>query len=168
MTTPLWALSLAYWLHMLATVLWIGALVVLSLLVLPVAQKTLDPATYARFLAEIRRRLDPLSWFSIVILLASGMLQMSANSNYDGFLAVNNLWASAILIKHLLFAAMVALSGYVTWGILPALRRTALLHAHGKPTPDFPKLQHRSTRLMQINLFLGVIVLLLTALARSA
>lgn len=168
MTTPVWALALAYWLHMMATVLWIGGLVVLSLLVLPAAQKSLDAETYARFLGEIRRRLEPLSWFSILILLASGMLQMSANSNYAGFLAIRGLWASAILIKHILFGLMVAISGYVTWGIIPALRRMALLQASGKPAPDIEKFQHRSILLTQINLVLGVLVLLLTAIARSA
>jgi uncharacterized membrane protein len=60
MTTPFWALTLAYWLHLLATVLWIGGLVVLSLLVLPAARKTLEPQAYASLLADIERRLDPL------------------------------------------------------------------------------------------------------------
>ncbi len=39
MTSPsVWALSLAYWLHMLATVAWIGGLVTLCMLVLPAAR----------------------------------------------------------------------------------------------------------------------------------
>ncbi len=167
MTTPVLALALAYWFHMLATVLWIGGLVVLALLVLPAAQKTLDAAAYAQFLTEIRRRLDPMAWFSIVVLLASGMLQMSANPNYEGFLAIDGVWASAILIKHLLFAAMLALSGYFTWGLLPALRRQALLHDRGKPSPGLEKIQRQARLVMRLNLILGVVVLLLTALARA-
>ncbi len=48
MTPPsIWALSLAYWLHMLATVAWIGGLVTLSLLVLPAARQSLDDQAYA-------------------------------------------------------------------------------------------------------------------------
>ena len=38
-TTPYWALSLAFWLHMLATVAWIGGLVAVAILVLPGAKK---------------------------------------------------------------------------------------------------------------------------------
>ena len=167
MTTPLWGLTLAYWFHMLATVLWIGGLTVLTLLVLPAAQKTLDGATYARFLGDLRRRLDPLGWLSVIILLASGMFQMSANPNYEGFLAVKGIWGSAILIKHAFFGLMVAISGYVTWGLMPALRRAALLQTRGKPAPDLEKLQNRNIRLMQINLVYGIVVLLLTAVARS-
>ena len=167
MITPTWALSIAYWFHMLATVTWIGGLAVLSLLVLPVADETLDGETYEKFLAGIRRRLDSLGWFSIVVLLASGMLQMSANPNYEGFLSISGLWAGAILIKHALFGIMVTLIGYYTWGLVPAMRRAALLKTRGKDTGKLDKLQRRSARLMQINLLLGVFVLLLTAVARA-
>jgi uncharacterized membrane protein len=168
MTTPLWALAAAYWLHMLATVLWIGGLVVLTLVVLPAAQKTLDTAGYARLLDELRRRLDPLGWLCILMLLASGMFQMSASPHYEGFLAIEGLWAGSILVKHLLFGLMVLISGYVTWGVMPALRREALLQSRGKETPNLDALQRRSIRLMQLNLALGVLVLLLTSIARAS
>lgn len=168
MTTPLWALSIAYWLHMLATVTWIGGLVVLSLLVLPGARKTLDARAYANLLDEVSHRLDPLGWFCILILLASGMIQMSANPNYQGFLSIQGLWAGAILVKHILFGMMVMISGYATWGLMPALRRAALLHVRGKESVNLVSLQQSSIRLMRLNLVLGVLVLLLTAVARSA
>ena len=168
MTTPVWALSIAYWLHMLATVLWIGGLASLSLIVLPAAHKVLDPNTFIDFLAALQKRLDPLGWFSVVVLLASGMLQMSSNPNYEGFLAIRGLWASSILIKHFLFGVMVLVSGYLTWGLLPALRRTALLKARGKASPDNEKLRKREVLLLRLNLILGALVLLLTAIARSA
>lgn len=168
MTTPAWALSIAYWLHMLATVSWIGGLAVLSLLVLPAARKTLDEKGYANLLDAIRRRLDSIGWLSIMVLLASGMLQLSASPHYEGFLSIHGLWATAILVKHILFGAMVAISGYVTWGIIPAMRRAALLRSHGKESGELASLQKRSLRFMQFSLILGVLVLLLTAVARSA
>ncbi len=168
MTTPVWALSIAYWFHMLATVLWIGGLAALSLIVLPAARKVLDLGTYADLLAALQKRLDPLGWFSVIVLLASGMLQMSSNPNYAGLLSISGLWAGSILIKHLLFGLMVIVSGYITWGLLPALRRAALLQASGKESPNAEKLQKRESFLLRLNLILGVLVLLLTAIARSA
>jgi uncharacterized membrane protein len=168
MTTPVWALSIAYWLHMLATVLWIGGLAALSLIVLPAARKVLEPVAYADLLTAMQKRLDPLGWFSVIVLLASGMLQMSSNPNYEGFLSISGLWASSILIKHILFGVMVLVSGYITWGLLPALRRAALLKASGKDAPEAEKLQKREALLLRLNLILGVLVLLLTAIARSA
>lgn len=167
MTTPIWALAIAYWSHMLATVLWIGGLVVLALLVLPAAQKTLGSEAYSQLLAGIQQRLDPLGWFCIVLLLASGMFQMSASPHYDGFLAIESLWAGAILAKHLLFGVMVTTSGVMTWGVLPALRREALRSVRGGDTSGLTRRQRQSIRLMQVNLSLGALVLLLTAIARS-
>jgi uncharacterized membrane protein len=168
MTTPPWVLSIAYWLHMLATVLWVGGLAVFSLLVRPLAQKKLDQRSYSDLLIDYRRKLDPLGWFSILLLLASGLFQMSASEHYQGFLSINSLWAGAILIKHLLFGLMVTISGYVTWIVMPALRRSALRKASGKEAPELPHHQQRSVRLMYFNLVLGILVLLLTAIARSA
>ncbi len=153
---------------MLATVIWIGGLAILTLIIIPTAQKTLNKNTYAIFLENLQRRLDPLAWFSVIVLLGSGMLQMSANPNYEGFLAVNNPWGWAILVKHIVFGVMVLTSGYITWGIIPAMRRAAMRQARGKDVPESAALQKREWLLLRINLVLGIIVLGLTALARAS
>jgi uncharacterized membrane protein len=153
---------------MLATVLWIGGLAVFSVLLLPLAQKKLDSQAYAELLIDYRGRLDPLGWFSILVLLASGLIQMSASEHYMGFLSIISLWAGAILIKHLLFSLMVVISGYITWIVIPAMRRAAIRRASGKEAPELAAYQQRSVRLMYLNLALGILVLLLTAIARSA
>jgi len=128
----------------------------------------LDGQDFANFLNGVQRRLNPLGWFSIIVLLASGMLQMSANPNYEGFLAIRGLWGGAILVKHILFGIMVAINGYYTWGTMPKMQRAALLQARGKDdNGEIHSLQRQSTLFMQINIILGIIVLLLTAVARS-
>ena len=167
-TTPYWALSFAFWLHMLATVAWIGGLVAVVILVLPAAKKTLELETYANFLGQLQRRLDPLGWLSLAVLLATGLFQMSANPNYEGLLSISNRWAASMLLKHSLFIAMIGISAYLTWGILPALRRIAMRQAKGLNGQDAAQLQKRETLLLRINLVLGVLILGLTALARAA
>ena len=166
--TPYWALSLAFWLHMLATVAWIGGLVAVVILVLPAAKKKLQPEAYASFLGQLQHRLDPLGWLSLAVLLATGLIQMSANPNYDGFLSISNRWAASMLTKHILFVGMIAVSAYMTWGILPGLRRIALKQAKGMDADSADQLQKRETLLLRINLILGVLILGLTALARAA
>jgi uncharacterized membrane protein len=165
---PFWALSLAYWLHMLATVAWIGGLVALVVLVLPVARRILAPDVYATSLEQIQRRLDPLGWLSLAVLLATGLFQLSASPNYDGFLSISNRWAVAILIKHILFFGMIAVSAYLTWGVLPSLRRVAMKRAKGIETEEAEILQRRETLLLRINLILGILILGLTSLARAS
>jgi uncharacterized membrane protein len=170
MGTPSWALWLAYWLHMLATVIWIGGLAALALFVLPAACRALDPPGYAAFLTALQVRFDPLGWFSLAILAGTGMFQMSASPSYLGFLAVENLWAAAILVKHLFFFAMAGLSAYLTWGLMPKIRRLALRRAAYAPLDEAEanRLATQETRLLQLNLLLGVLVLALTAIARAA
>ncbi len=163
---PYWALSLAYWLHMLATVAWLGGLVALVVLVLPLARRILDADNYVVFLEQIQRRLDPLGWLSLAVLLATGLFQLSANPSYEGFLSISNRWAVAILIKHILFFGMIAVSAYLTWGVLPSLRRVGMKRAKGIETEEVEKLQKRETLLLRIILILGILILGLTSLAR--
>ena len=173
MTTPHWALTLAYGLHMMATVAWIGGLAALALFVQPAARKALDVATYASLLDDLQRRLDPVGWFSLAVLAGTGMLQMSANPNYQGFLAIEGRWATAILFKHLLFLSMAGISAYLTWGLLPKLRRLALRQARadedsGRWIVEAARLQTQQASLLRLNLLLGILILALTAVARAA
>ena len=165
---PFWALSLAYWLHMLATVVWIGGLVTLVILVLPVAKRLLEPDLFAQFLEGLQRRLDPLGWLSLSVLLVTGLFQMSANPNYNGLLSISNRWAASILIKHVLFLGMIAVSAYMTWGLFPAIRRNALLKTKGVDAIEGSKLERRESFLLRLNLLLSVLILGLTALARAS
>jgi uncharacterized membrane protein len=168
MTTPAWALSLAYWLHMLATVVWIGGLAALSILVLPAARAALDLQAYSNLLDNLQKRLDPLGWFCLALLGGTGLFQMSSNPNYHGFLAIDNRWAVAILVKHLVFIAMIGLSIYMTWFLMPGLRRAALRQSRGQDSPETGGLRRQEILLMRFNLILGVLVLALTAVARAA
>jgi len=165
---PYLALSLAYWLHMLATVTWIGGLAALGILILPVAHLSLEPGAYADFIYRVQRRLDPVGWASLLVLVGSGLFQMSASPHYTGFLSVESRWAGAILAKHLVFLAMSGVSAYLTWGLLPRLGRVVLRQSRGLEAPEANRLLHEEARLVRLNLVLGVLVLGLTALARAS
>ena len=149
---------------MLATVIWIGGQAVFALLIVPSARRALDPTAFTALIEKFQARFDALGWFSVAVLLGSGMLQMSASPHYEGFLTISNPWAGAILVKHILFAVMVAISAVLTWGVLPATRRAAL-----RQQPDeLDRLHKRQIRLVRLNLLLGVLVLALTAFARAS
>jgi uncharacterized membrane protein len=164
--TPDWALTLIFWTHMLATVLWIGGLTVLLFVVLPLVNRILPAENRAVLLEQIQRRFDPISWGCLLLLVATGLFQMSANPNYQGFLAINNRWAAAILIKHLLFGVMIIVNAVLTWGVLPGLKRVALKRQKGIDAPEDASLRRRELFLLRLNFVLGVLILGMTALAR--
>jgi hypothetical protein len=93
---------------------------------------------------------------------------MSANPNYQGFLAINNQWAVAIFLKHIVFLLMVGISAYLTWGVIPKMSRLALRKVEEQDTSEAKSLRHREAMLIRVNLILGAIVLALTALARAS
>lgn len=164
---PVWALALTYWLHMLATVLWLGSLAAVSLLVLPAA-RSLDSLSQTKLLEAVQRRLDPLGWFSLALLLATGMFQMSANSNYEGFLALSGQWAISILIKHIFFGLMIIVSAAQTWWLLPNIQRAMLRQQKLGDEKEIVSLRKREALLLNINLILAILILGLTALARAS
>jgi uncharacterized membrane protein len=163
-------LVITYWLHILATVIWIGGLTSLSIFILPVARHTLSPQDYSKFLSAVQKRLQPISWLCLVTLIFTGLFQMVTSPNYHGFLVISNTWSQAILLKHIAVAAMLALSAYVTWVLIPALERMAFLQALGKLADPIQveKLEQRQLSLLQLNLFLAILILLLTAWARTS
>ncbi len=163
-------LVIAYWLHILATVVWIGGLAALSIFVLPAARRKMEQNAYSNFLTAMNTRLQQVGWVCLSVLIFTGLFQMVSHPNYQGFLVIDSSWALAILIKHLTVAVMLLLSIYVTWGLMPALQRAALMRAAGRAIDEAQvvSLQNREIWLLRANLILAVIVLLLTAWARSA
>jgi uncharacterized membrane protein len=165
---PALVMAVMYWLHMLATVTWIGGLAALAIIVLPSAKRSLDDGAYAALLTRIQGRLQQVGWLSLAVLGATGMFQMSASSSYSGFLAIDNPWALAIFSKHIVIVVMVAVSAYSTWGLMPALQRLALLRANGKKVNEAEalRLARQENLMLTLNLVLSALVLAFTAWAR--
>ena len=165
--TPAIALTIAFWLHMLATVSWVGGQAVLSLVVFPASRKTLTPQDHHQLITVIIRRMNTVGWISLGILIGTGMIQLGANPNYTGFLGINSSWAVAILLKHITFGGILLLGAYQTWGLSPAIERIALLRAKGKASQEEQDaLRQRESRILLLNTLLSVVVLFFTALAR--
>jgi putative copper export protein len=117
----------------------------------------------------MRRRFEPIAWLSLGALVVTGLIQMEASPQYQGFLAIGNRWAQAILLKHISIALMVAAAAYQTWFLQPKLERTLLLRAK-RPDAVWPRegtVQSQS-RLTRVNMALSLVVLALTAIARTA
>jgi uncharacterized membrane protein len=165
-TPPTWALALTFWLHLLATVAWIGCIISISILILPAAAKTLKPADHLAFIDAMQKRLEPIAWFCMSLLVLTGLFQMSVNPHYDGFLSTSTQWSLSILIKHILGIFMVVASAIQTWEIIPAIRRTLM-----KKTADEGQvlaLQKKEVLLIRINFGLSILILLATAFARAS
>jgi uncharacterized membrane protein len=166
-TPPSWVMALIYWLHMLATVTWIGSLAAINLLFLPASTRTLKLADQLSFISALQKRLEPLAWFCMGLLLVTGLFQLSANPHYDGFLSTSTQWSLAILVKHSLGVVMAIVSAVQTWEVLPSIQRILMKKENAK-TEELARLQKRETLLLRINLILSALILAATAFARAA
>jgi uncharacterized membrane protein len=162
-------LAISLFFHLIATVVWIGGLVIITLLVWPEMRRALEssPALLA-LLTRLRRRFVPWSNFSLVALIVTGLVQMTADPHYDGFLKIDNDWTRAILLKHLVIAGMVVCGAVLQFFVTPALERASLLLERGKgDLAQWERLRRREIRLTQVNLILAIAVLGFTAWATA-
>ncbi len=161
-----WLLALSYWLHLLATVVWLGGLALMGLVAWPaLRQQTLQSNQWL----TLQKRFTPLVNASLIVLLVTGLIQMTNDTNYDGFLRVDTLWSQAILVKHIAVAGMIIIGGIVQWRVHPAMERVALL-ATQRPqlaAEEQEALQRREIRLLRLNMLCAAAVLLFTAVATA-
>lgn len=162
-------LAIAYFFHLIATVLWVGGLVVLTLLVWPEARRSLGSnRAMETLLMGLRRRFMPLTHFSLVVLTVTGLVQMTGDANYDGVLQFDNDWSRVILLKHIAVLGMFVCGLVLQFSTIPALERTSLLAQRGKDDPQaWAALRRTEVRLTWINVILGILVLAFTAWATA-
>jgi uncharacterized membrane protein len=166
---PNWVLTTSYAIHMLATVVWIGGLVFQAVFLLPATQSRLDTPQQLRLMIALRRRFTPLAWLSLALLTATGLTQMAAHPSYEGVLAIGDRWSAAILAKHAAIILMVGVTAYQSLSLHPAYERLLLRQTRTEGTDiNTDELDRSAQRYLWINLGLSALVLILTAVARTA
>jgi uncharacterized membrane protein len=165
-----WTLALAYFFHLLATVVWVGGVVLFPTLIIPTAHQHLPSSQSAQFLLALQKRFSPWALFAMVALAGSGLVQMSAHPQYRGVLQVDSAWAWAILLKHIAYLGMTLLGAIEIWLFVPALGLAQLRLAKEQASglAEMARLQKRVHWLYWGSLLSAVIVLACTALARVA
>jgi uncharacterized membrane protein len=157
---PTLLLALNYWLHLLATVVWLGGLAMLVAAAWSGKRRAAGAA-----LDDLERRFRPLANVSLLVLLVTGMIQMGGDPHYEGWFAVRNAWSATLLAKHLVVLVMIGVSLMLQFGAAPALERAHLLAERGVSGGEAERAaaRRRLRRLTAANLALGVLVLMLTA-----
>jgi uncharacterized membrane protein len=165
-------LAVSLFFHLLATVVWVGGLVLLTILVMPSVSRTLSehPALHA-FLTRVRQRFAIYSNLALLVLLGTGMTQMALDPQYQGFLQIENTWSVVMFAKHIAIVGMVIVGVTLQFAIAPSLERISLLVARGKngaaDDAAWGRLRRTEQRLTWLNAAFGVLVLAFSAWAGS-
>jgi len=153
-------LSVVSWLHLVATVVWLGAMVTNILVLVPTAREVLEPQVMGRFLGSFMKRFRPIVYVSITALTITGGIMTLLNKLYLGAFAIGNLWTQLLVVKHILIVILIV---GVIYSFEVLAHRIGRLAAAG-PSPQLAQLQKLQVRLSFAGLVTAMIVLLLTSI----
>jgi len=145
------------WLHLLATVVWLGGMAFTLSVAIPSARTAVGEDA-GKVMGEVTRRFTPLANGSILLLLLSG-LALLANTGGFSETMLRGGGSAAMAIKLLLFLLMASVHFYRGKVLAPRIARTP-------PEQGKAALQRLSLNLVRVNLIAGVAVLLLCAVVR--
>ena len=148
--------ALSTWLHALATVVFIGYYLFASLIYLPVLERQMQTNALRELLEQVSARLRPFFGGSLLIFLVTGTYLMLINQNYLGlgnFFA--NQWSILMVSKHVLVLVFLALAIFSERAFL------------GQISDERPEAFKQFRWTLNINMILGLVILLLTSIAQA-
>jgi uncharacterized membrane protein len=163
------AIVVCTWFHMIVLVIWLGHMFNALLLFAPLTKKYVKENVYGDFIAEYRRRDQPVAIGCIVIFLITGYFLMTLNEQYKGIGDIfANSWSIILFVKHLLFLAMIGLGVYQGKRVMPNLAQAGKQLAAPDETKQevtalVSRLDKTRQTVTQALCGLAILVLLLTA-----
>ncbi|MHB8842240.1 MAG: DUF4149 domain-containing protein [Candidatus Aquicultor sp.] len=142
------------WLHLIATVTWIGGITFVLFIAMPSAKEVLGSEA-SKMMGIISRRFTMYANYSILLLIITGVAIVTLDGGFPGVGGSNSALAGTFILKHMAVLSMVAIHFYRGLVLAPKI---------SKAQPDhLPGLQKLSLNLVKVNCALGLGVLLLSA-----
>jgi uncharacterized membrane protein len=153
-------LSVVNWFHLVATVVWIGGIILSVTAISSAAKQSLEPPAMGRFMNSFMKRFRIMIYVSIGVLVVTGVFMMFYNKSYAGGMDLGNLWVLLVVVKHVFVLVLIILGIYLLEGVYSKIAR---LGAKG-PSPKLAKLQKLQMSIGMTNMVLGLIILAFTAI----
>lgn len=152
------------WVHLVAAVVWIGGMVFLSLILVPILRSNGFTMEKRAVFQAVAHRFRLVVWSAILILLVTGLLMLAIRFGGSG--SAFHV-PTILLIKLPIVALLIALTAAHDFWVGPQVRRLSPI-----PPDQRTKLQSLLIRLSpimaRVSLVLGLVVLLLgLAVART-
>jgi uncharacterized membrane protein len=150
--------QLAAFVHLLAAMVWIGGMLFLAVVLVPVARGLQDPPGVGmRFLGQAARRFRFPAWGALLVLVATGIwLLVERGIGVTYLLEEQGSIAGALRIKLALVVAVVALSALHDFGNGPRVAR--LMQAGGRPSASALQQRRLLTWLARVNVALVLVI----------
>lgn len=147
-------------LHLLATVTWVGGMIYINLALMP-ALTAIDPPQRGKLMGAAGKRFAILAWSSVLILIITGYMKIPAGMLFE----TSTGYGLTLTVKHLAILVMMIVGIYISMVIVPKMGTLAPKGGE-PPSPAFIKVQKSLPVLSIANMVLGVLVLFCVALLR--
>lgn len=168
-TMSLYVISV--YLHIMAAVVWLGGMLFLALVLVPVVRRLEPPGVGAQAMRAVGRRFLPVAWASLAVLLVTGLV----NLDYRGVspweavsgALLDTEFGVVLAIKLGVFLAILLLSAVHDFVAGPrALRRmqaVGLEQGAGRPAPstEMARLRKKLSYLARFNAVLALVAVAL-------
>lgn len=131
------------WLHVLAAITWIGGMLFIALVLVPVTRRLEDPTVRTRLVQETGRRFRTVGWIALTVLVVTGLL---------------NLWSHPDLLSSTRLHWKLGLVGLAL--ILSAFHDFVLGPRAGAPGAD-PSVRVRASWVARVNVLVVLVIVLL-------
>ncbi len=150
------------WLHILATVTWIGGMLTNFFILRPAVVKSLKPPESAKLMGTLMKRFRIMVYVSIVILGVTGIPLKIINENYISIINFENNWEIISFIKHICYGILVLLAVYSFEVLSPKIAKIAT----NGTSPQMQSLQKRQGLLGGLAFLTAMMILMLSSLMR--
>ena len=153
---------LGKWFHLLGTVIWIGAMILLLFVIIPSAKEVFGSTLeFKKLLKSVGKRMTFLVNISIIIIIMSGILLAVSGRNSEGK-EEHSFGESLIYISKIVLASIMVIIHFSRNKIIaPILEKMA---AKDPTSKSFIRLQKIQIDLVWVNLTLGLIVMFLSVM----
>jgi len=147
-------------LHLMATVAWIGGMFFNFIVVMPSLAKTLPPPDMGRVLGNMLKKVRIIVYVSLLILFVTGIPMKISSEYYVGIINFDNTWEIITFIKHVFVALLALLAIYNFEFLIPKVGKIA---SQG-PSPQLGLLKKRQKFLGALSFLFGIITIFLSAM----
>ena len=148
------------WIHLMATVAWIGGLFTNFFIYIPSIGKTLDPQLAGKLMAAVMKRFRILVYISMAVFLISGIMMASLHLDSGAIVSSRNQMVAVLIFKVPLYIFMVILAILAFEIVAPRVARIA---ADG-PSPRLQRALRSQKILAMTGFLLGLLVLALSTM----
>lgn len=148
------------WIHLIATVAWIGGLFTNFFIYIPSIGKTLETALAGKLMATVMKRFRILVYISMTVFLISGIMMASLHLDSGAIVSSRNQMVAILIFKVPLYILMVILAIVAFEVIAPRVARIA---ADG-PSPRLQRALRSQKILAMTGFLLGLLVLALSTM----